>query len=231
MSSGTYTFSMTAEDLVTAALRLTGRFGNGDTIPPSDKANVLQALNIIVKAMVKGQKPLWCMQRLAVPLLTGVPSYNLSTVSGNKLPLRVTFCFIRDSTGNDTEITMVSRDDYSQLGQKSSKGVPNQAYYDPQLSGGTLTLYDVPQDSTRTLYVDIQRQAQDFNLLTDNPDFPQEAYHLLKWTLADEIALEYLTPQDIRADISKKADAAYLGFFSAEHEEVSTFFTPSERTR
>ena len=231
MSSGTYSFGMSANDIVLAALRQTGRFGVGDSVPTVDMNNCLQALNVIVKAMVKNQKPLWCIQRLAVSLFSGQASYSLSAISGQTRPLRVLYAFIRDSQGNDTALSLLARDDYNMLGQKGSSGIPNQAYYDPQLGAGTLTLYDVPTDSTRTIYVDIQRQVQDFNLLTDNPDFPQEAYHLLKWALADEIALEYLTPQDIRAEISRKAMTAYEGFFANEREEASTFFTPSERTR
>ena len=229
-TSGTYNFAMSANDLVAAALRQTGRFGATDTIPSSDVTNVLQALNIIVKAMVKNQKPLWCIQRVPVTLVSGTASYNLSTISNTTRPLQIMFAFIRDSTGNDTEITISSRNDFARLGQKTSPGVPNQAYYDPQLGAGSLTVYNVPNDGTHTLYVDIQRQIQDFNILTDNPDFPQEAFHMLKWTLADEIALEYLTPADIRNDIKAKAAVAYDAFFAEERESTSTFLTPSERS-
>lgn len=230
MSSGTYSFGMTASSLVEAALRQTGRFSSYDSIPVADTNNVLQALNIIVKAMVKNQKPLWCIQRIAIPLTLATATFNLSTLSGTTRPLRCTYAFIRDSAGNDTTMSIVSRDAYNTLGQKTSSGVPNQAYFDPQLGAATLTVYNVPSDGTHTMYVDIQRQIQDFNLLTDNPDFPQEAFHMLKWCLADEIALEFLTPADMRASITQKASAAYEGFFANEREEVSTYFTPSERS-
>jgi hypothetical protein len=190
----------------------------------------MQALNIIVKAMVKNQKPLWCIQRVAVPLAVGSATYNLSTITGMTRPLRVLFAFIRNATGNDTTVEIEARDDYNTLGQKTATGVPNQVYYDPQLAASTLTVYNVPSDATHTLYLDIQRQIQDFNLTTDNPDFPQEAFHMLKWVLADEIALEYLTPADMRAEITRKASAAYTGFFEDEREETSTKFTPSERS-
>ena len=229
MSSGTYSFGMSANDLVNAALRQTGRFGATDTIPSAETTNCLQSLNIIVKAMVKNQKPLWCLQWVAVPMLTGSNPYNMTTITGQTRPLRMLNAYIRDAVGNDVSVAIVSRDDYATLGQKSATGVPNQAYYDPQLGAGMLYVYDVPSTSTYTLYVSMQRQIQDFNLLTDNPDFPQEAFHMLKWALADEIALEYLTPQDIRADISRKAAMAYEAFFAEEREEASTTFTPSER--
>ena len=229
MASGTYSFSMSASDIVQAALRSTGRFGTTDVIGSTDLNNCLQALNIIVKAMVKNQKPLWCLQWVPVPMLSGSNSYNLSTITGQTRPLRVLFGYIRDAVGNDVTVSIVSRDDYATLGQKSSQGVPNQIYYDPQLGAGTLYVYDVPSNSTYTLYVAIQRQIQDFNILTDDPDFPQEAFHMLKWMLLEEIALEYVVPQDMRQDISRKAAAAYENFFAEEREEASTYLTPSER--
>jgi hypothetical protein len=228
-TSGSYNFTMSANDIVNAALRQTGRFAAGQTIPADDINNALQALNIIVKAMVKNQLPLWCISKLNFPTVIGQQSYNLATLSGMPRPLRVLYGFIRDSAGNDTTLSLVSRDDYNQLGSKASQGTPNQAYYDPQLTNGALYLYDAPVDTTHTIHLDLQRQIQDFDILTDNPDFPQEAHHMLKWCLADEIALEYLTPQDIRADIKAKAGAAYEGFFANEREAVSSYFTPSER--
>jgi hypothetical protein len=126
---------------------------------------------------------------------------------------------------------MVSRYDYDTLGQKSSAGVPNQAFYDPQLGAATITLYNVPIDSTHTLHVVYQRQIQDFNLAADNPDFPQEAFRLLKWCLADEIALEYQAPADIRNEIALKSMVYKNKFFATEQEQTSIYFTPSERFR
>jgi hypothetical protein len=127
-------------------------------------------------------------------------------------------------------MAIVSRYDYDTLGAKSSQGVPNQAFYDPQLGAASITLYDVPVDSTYTMHVVYQRQIQDFNLSTDNPDFPQEAFRLLKWCLADEIALEYQAPMDVRQELGVRAKKYRESFFATEQEQVSTFFTPSERT-
>lgn len=228
-TSGTYAFALSANQLVQAALRQTGRFGMGDTIPPADINNCLQALNIIIKTMVKNQLPLWCVQQVVVPLVANQQTYNLSAITGQTRPLRVTNGFIRSSDGGDVQLTLISRSDWNSLGRKAAPGIPNQAYYDPQLGAGLLYLYDCPLDASHTVYLDVQRQIQDVNLLTESLDFPQEAFHMLKWELADEIALEYLTPADIRNEISKKAAIASEHFFANERENVSTYFTPSER--
>lgn len=230
-TSGTTSFTMSRDDIITAALRLCGAFGEGDSIPPGDISNCALSLNILAKELATEGLPLWCVQDLSVPLQAGVSSYNLSTISNSNLPLRILFAYIRDSTGNDTTLQITSRYDYLTLGQKASKGVPNQCYYDPQLGAGSLVLYDVPSDNTRTVHVVIQRQIQDFNLSTDNPDFPQEAYRLLVWCLADEIALMYQTPPSDRREINQKAVGYRNKFFAFEQEQASIYFTPSERAR
>lgn len=227
-TSGTYSFLLSRDDLIGAALRCTTRFGAADPIPAQDITYCAQALNILVKALALDGMPLWCVQQLTIPFVIGQASYNLSTASGSTLPLRVLDCFWRSSTGNDVQLTPLSRFDYDTLGQKQSAGKPNSFWYDPQLTGGILTVYNVPQDTSSTLEVVIQRQLQDINLASENVDFPQEAYHTLKWLLAKEIMLEYSTPQDVRQEIRLAAAEALRNFSGSPfmQEQVSITFSP-----
>lgn len=230
-TSGTYSFTMTRDDIIGAALRLCGAFGQGDTIPAGDITNCAQALNILAKELALNGLPLWCVQDIPFPTVAGQAAYNLSAISGITLPLRILDAYIRDSAGNDTSLQITSRYDYDTLGQKAQQSVANQLWYDPQLGQGIVTLYDVPADNTYTIHVIIQRQIMDFNLATDNPDFPQEAFRLLKWCLADEIALDYQTPSDIRKEINGRAIGYREKFFDSQQEQTSVYFTPSERMR
>ena len=231
--SGTYTFGMTALQIVQAALRLTGAFDEYETVPTTDQNNVLQALEILVKEMAQDGLPLWCVKDVSFPTVVGQATYNLSTITGTNLPLRILDQYIVDQAGNSVTLIMTSRYDWDTLGQKFQPGIPNQVWYDPQLNGGTLTLYDVPIDATHTIHVVVQLQMMDVGSLTNNVYFPQEAYRMLKWCLADEIALEYRTPADERKEINDKATGYRDKFFNAEfgQEQTSVFFTPSERQR
>jgi hypothetical protein len=220
---------MSRDDIIGAALRLTGAFGDQDVIPATDITNCAQALNILAKEMANDGLPLWCVVDFPVAMVAGQAVYNLSTLTGQPRPLRLLDLYLRSATGNDVTMKIVSRYDYDTLGSKSSTGVPNQAYYDPQLGAATITLYDVPIDATHTMHVVYQRQIQDFNLSSDNPDFPQEAFRLLKWCLADEIALEYQASAGVRNEIGMRANMYREKFFASEQEQTSIFFTPSER--
>jgi hypothetical protein len=230
-TSGTYSFTMTRDDIIAGALRLVGAYDPSESIPQEDITTCAVALNLLVKDLARNELPLWCVVDVPVPLLTGVAAYSLSAASGTTLPLRVLDCYIRDAVGNDTSITVESRYDYDAQGSKSQPGVPNQVYYDPQLGAGMLYVYNVPVDDTYTLHAVIQRQIQDFNLATDTPDFPQEAFRLLKWCLADEISLEYQTPAGMRQEIAARATYLRENYAASLQEQVSVTFAPSMRTR
>lgn len=229
--SGTYSFFMTVQDTVGAALRLTGAFDEYETIPATDLTNVSQALEIMLKDMAIDGLPLWCVKDISFPTVAGQATYNLSTITGSQLPLRILDQYIVDNQGNSVTLVMTSRYDWDTLGQKSQPGVPNQVWYDPQLGAGTITLYDVPTDNQHTIHVITQLQMQDAGALTNNIAFPQEAYRMLKWCLADEISLEYRTPANERLEINQKATGLRDKFFNGEfgQEQTSIFFTPDMR--
>lgn len=231
--SGTYSFFMTAQQTVEAALRLTGAFDEYETIPTTDYNNCLQALEIICKEMALNGLPLWCVRDIAFPTVIGQAAYNLSTITNSQLPLRVLDQYIVDQAGNSVTLIQTSRYDWDTLGQKAQPGIPNQVWYDPQIGAGTLTLYDVPSDNQHTIHVVVQLQIQDVGSLANNIAFPQEAYRMLKWNLADEISLEYRTPAPERLEINQKATAFREKFFDGPNaqEQVSIYFTPSERAR
>jgi hypothetical protein len=141
-------------------------------------------------------------------------------------PLRIMNAFIRDQYGNDTDLTVESRNDYNLLGNKTSPGIPNQLYYDPQLNAGLVTVYDVPMNALSSIHIIRQRQINEFNLSTDNPDFPAEFYQALKWGLADEIALGYKSSQAVIQLCAVKAKAYLDEQMDFAQEDVSIFFQP-----
>lgn len=229
--SGTYSFLMTAQQTVEAALRITGAFDEYETISPQDVTNVMQSLEILVKDMANDGMPLWCVEDISFPTVAGQAAYNLSTITGSTLPLRVLDQYIVDQTGNSVTLTMTSRYDWNTLGQKNQPGIPNQVWYNPQLGQGILTLYDVPTDNQHTIHVVVQMQMQDVGSTANNLAFPQEAYRMLKWCLADEISLEYRTPANERLEINQKASGLRDKFFQGllGQEQTSVYFTPDMR--
>lgn len=238
-TSGLYSFSVSANDICLAAFRKMQVYGANDAGPTTaDTTDAMQALNIMVKEMANDGLPLWCVTVLQIPLIAGQRTYTIGPQGSPATirPLRITDAWIRDSTGNDTQITVESRYDYDTLGQKASTGVVNQIFYDPQIGNtvappgsGIVTVYDVPADSSYTMFLVAQRSIQDFITSTDNPDFPQEAYRMLVWGLADELESEYEVTPVQAAKIERKATMYRKKFFDACQEQASVFFQPDMR--
>jgi len=229
-TSGTYTFSVTRNDIIGASLRLLEVYGAGETIQADDITNCSQALNILVKEMVISGMPLWTVNEITVGMTSGVSQYSIGLASSQPRPLKILQAFIRDANNQDTMLEVLSRYDFNTLGYKEESGIPNQLYYDPQIGSGIITLFNVPSDSTSTIHLVIQRQIQDFSTASNTPDLPQEAYRMLKWCLAEEIALEYGAKEKSIALIAMKAKQLRDDFMSFEQETASVYFAPNVRS-
>lgn len=231
-TSGTWSFTVNRDDIIGAALRALYVYSAGDTISAADISSCAQALNIVTKNLVTKGALIWCVQDVTIPLVAGQATYTLNLnalpSSGGK-PMKILQAYLRDSTGNDVDLSLVARRDYNLLGNKSSQGIPNQLFYDPQVSVGNITLYNVPIDATRTLHLVIQRNLMDFNLATDNPDFPQEWYHPLKWLLAEEIMSDYDVPSNRMQYVAGKAMTSLSDALAFSQEDVSLTFSLDTR--
>lgn len=210
-TSGTTSFTVTRDEIIGAALRLCGVFGSGDTIPATDVTNCAQALNIIVKAWGAQGLNLWANAEKSLTPTAGTASYQIGlTATGTgamvtDVPLRILDSAFVRVAGVDTKVQVISRFDYNLIGSKTTAGLPSQLFYDPQVPNGQIYLYPVPTSAGQVVHFISQRHVQDFSLSTNNADVPQEWYQLLKWNLADEIALEYEVSLAKAAAITAKA--------------------------
>lgn len=229
----TTTMLVNRDDVIKASLRLLEVIGIGETPEAEDVTNCAQALNIMVKAwQIDGYK-LWAVKDISIPLVAATASYQIGdTATGTgavvtNRPMRIQDAYIRNASGNDTNLLQISRQEYDILGVKTTPGIPNQFFYDLQLTNGVLQVYPVPTDALSTIHLVVQKPLADFNLSTDNPDFPQEWYQALKWGLAAEIAMEYGTIERKITRIEQKAMLFKEQLNNWTQEEASVFFSPN----
>lgn len=144
-------------------------------------------------------------------------------------PQRIISAYRRSISGQDTPIELIARSDYAELSDKSTEGKPIQAFYDPQLTNGTLYLWSTPDLATDVVRFWHSRPLEDFDSATDNPDFPIEWGEALIYGLADRLCDFYRAPlatkQQIRVLAAEKLDEA----MSYDSEPVSVFFQPDLR--
>ena len=139
--------------------------------------------------------------------------------------------FIRSNQGNDTVLQQISRQEYMQLGVKTSQGVPNQFYYDPQLNNGVLYLYNVPNMTGYTVHLQVQSPLSDVTTPSQTPEFPSEWFNCLKFGLADQVSLEYGVNTQVRQELAVRAAKYLEDMTDWSQEEASTNFSPEFRFR
>lgn len=222
-STGTASFTIDRNGMITSALRAIHILQDGQTATSTEISDASEILNMLIKNWQAEGLWLWTYQLVAIPMVTNKYLYTIGPVNADVLiprPLRLfDGSYIRDTVCNpnvDTPLRLISRLEYLQLGSKLSLGVPNSIYWDakidtqseitsPSLGHGTLYVYSNPMDDTRVIYANFQRQLYDMTNATDEFDFPSENFMALKWGLAAELADEYELPQDRIMRIEGKA--------------------------
>ena len=229
----TATYALSRDQVISASLRTLGVIGAGDQPTPEDFQNCAQALNLYIKQLQTKGLPLWKYVDLNVPMVVGQYIYTLGP-TGDVIcdrPLRVLMAFIRSNQGNDTVLQQISRQEYMQLGVKTSQGIPNQFYYDPQLNNGVLYLYNVPNMTGYTVHLQVQSPLSDVTTPSSTPEFPSEWFNLLKFGLADQVSLEYGVNTQVRQELAARAAKYLEEMIDWSQEEASTNFSPEFRFR
>jgi len=138
----------------------------------------------------------------------------------------------RSPEGSDTPIFMFSRDEYAQLANKrSGPGKVVQAFYNPQLTNGILSVWPVPDSASDVLRFWYERPFEDFDNPEDTPDFPIEWARALYLSLAAELSMNPRFKVSIpdRDSITAAATGAFQDAMGYDRENVSVFFQPDHR--
>jgi hypothetical protein len=127
---------------------------------------------------------------------------------------------------------IVTRDEYNRLGNKTTSGNPILISVIPNLTDTTVKVYPRPtsvEAAANNIVLVYQKQFDDFDSSTDNPEFPNEFFDALKFALASRLSYEYgLDVQDrkqlFEQSMILKADALSFGT-----EEGSMFMAVDNR--
>jgi len=116
------------------------------------------------------------------------------TTKANR-PMKISNVVVTDNiSGQDIPIWMISRQEYIELPNKTSDGIVNSVYYDPQINLGIMSVW--PQSDTVDKYLTlwVQRTLEDFDAAADEADFPQEWFLPLAFNLSAVSVTKYGVP-------------------------------------
>ncbi len=222
-SGVTNTLTITRDEMIESALQELRVIDANGTPTANDITACARRLNMLLKRWQTKGLLLWCYDMIQVPQVQNQIVYDLGPPNGDfpdYRPLRVLEgSFIRQtcsSSPNDIPLIIWSRVEYEQTSYKPALGVTNSIYYDVQMrpgiqvynpaeGRGKLYCYPAPQDSTRTLFLNVQRPIQDVTAGDQTFDLPMEWMEPLMIGLAAACANVYELPMDRTAFLKKEA--------------------------
>ena len=123
---------------------------------------------------------------------SAVDSHVYTYTSVIQRPLQLLKVWRRDNDMLDVDIEIISLDTYrSQTNKLSESPTTTMCAYDKQLDDGIIWLWPEPSDMKYEIHLIAKYPIQDFDVSTDDPDFPQEWFAALKYNLAIHLAPEY----------------------------------------
>jgi len=147
-------------------------------------------------------------------------------------PVEVVTALLRDINNVDTPLTVMTVEVYESLSSKVQPSFiqdPTAIYYEPRLTNNSGRLYidcAGAQDTTKHLHLVYLRQAQDFNLATDNPDFPQEWFNHLTWSLS--LACHSMFDVDWTQGMQAAYSVAVMPAREQTPQTTQAYFQPEE---
>jgi hypothetical protein len=232
------TFACSWNQVVNEALGICGAYDPTNPPQTADYNSVAFTLQCMIKQWMIEGMPMWKVQTNVIQLAQGQTQYQMGPYASGTNALvtdhvaRVTYAYVQTNQGGlpfNTPIDQLSIQEYNQYGSPDSQGTVNSMQYFPLkdtadgLSNSYVNVYPTPADGLWTLNMICQIQLNDASsLLTDTPDFPQECYLGLCWSLADLISMKYASSMDRVQWIAQRAKMMYQQLIDWSQENTDS---------
>lgn len=209
------TISMTAasgsgtlvQDIVEDAYELSGIIGDGDTPTAAQLAVGLSRYNSMMQSIGVASNRTWLRKTVSVAMANATLSYNISAAPvSTSRPIRIIGAYIRSGT-TDTPLYRISKQEYFEITNKATSGVPTMYWYDADAPTGALYVYPVPATASLplTVYLDIVHQYEDAQL-SDTFDAPAVWKEAAVYQLTIRLCARY--GRDVDPDLTAAAKLA-----------------------
>jgi hypothetical protein len=213
------TGTQTVRDIVTDALLdiEVGAIGRAAKAELADHA--VRHLNRVMKSwQVRDDAPSFLKASMTVTLTTD-ESYTLNPVR----PVRILSARLKRN-GIETPMFRMARDEYDELPQKMSKGLPTQFYYDRQREAALFYVWPVLAAANgETVEITYEREFEDVGI-NDTIDLPGEWWDAAVLQLASRLVHAYGSEQ-AKASIPMRAEMALNMALGASMDGESVRFT------
>jgi len=166
---------------------------------------------------------------LSAAASSGNTIYHFKTGEEANRPMKILTAVRRDKNGIDIPMNLLSLDEYTQLSDKTTDGVPINFYYRPELGFTRVRIWPEPSDVNDYIVLWVQRTLEDLDAASDDVDYPQEWYWAISLGLAMAISSKYGVDAATYNRIKEQFTEAYWMASSADVDEAGTEFEPNMR--
>lgn len=176
----------TARDLCEEALRLIGVVALDEPMDADTGKAALMSLNLMIKGWQNKEYSLWLTTSQTLNLTTAA-SYTLNP----KRPFRIESARLVRS-GIETPMWAMTRNEYDNIPQKASTGLPTTFYYDRQKEDALFYVWPVLAAANgETVKITYEREFEDLTDLSENPDIPGEWWETVAYNLASRLSMKF----------------------------------------
>lgn len=232
-TSGTTTYSVDRDTIITEALKLIEVLEEGTSANVDQINDAVDPLQMMLKSFTAQGLHLWKRTSISIPTLTaGKATYTIgpsgADITADK-PVRLLTVTIKDGNGNEIPMTRLSLQEYEQLSNKSTSGKPIQYYFNPERLISSFTVWPVADsNSAANDSIDIvaQTHIEDVTNGNEEVDVPAEWYEVIKYQLAVRLAPMYNYPLESRLLLRKEAKELLDNLLDWDSEDSSIYFQP-----
>ncbi len=229
-TSGVTTFRSNMLDIITGAYELCRVIDPEEPLSDQQVRSAQKALNRMLKRFITHGLQLFAIKRGTITLTEGTMSYTCGP-GGTGLPerpLMITDAWYRHSPSDDNPLEIISREEYWNLGDKTSKGIPNELYYDPQDNLGVIYIFNTADAATagKTIELVYQRPFEDMVKTTDDFDFPVEWEECIEFGLASRLGPRNGLSGNKIAQLEARAADALEEVLGWDAENTSVYLQP-----
>ena len=147
---------MAVRDLIYDAMYAAGVLGEGESSSSPESAQyALRKLQRMIDSWANDGLMVYTQTQETMTLSAGDATYTTADLSTNTRPVALERAFVRYSD-TDTEVRIVTRQQWNAIAFKAGEGVPEVVKYEPAMTAGQFTFYPVPHE-TMAVYFDCRR--------------------------------------------------------------------------
>src|SRR6056297_1406907 len=212
------TNTRTVREICTRALRLAGVTPVGESAEAEDMDEAVETLNDMLKGWQGRAWGVWTVASQSLTLTTAA-SYTLDPVR----PLAVLNANLKRD-GIETPMTRMTRDEYDEIPDKDSTGLPTTYYYDRQRESALFYVWPVLSTADgETVEITYTREQEDIASPNDVVDVPGEVWEPVVYMLASRLMDVYGVSD--KPLVAQRAEALRIEA-EAFDREGSVYFMP-----